>query len=279
MTETVTFTTPPTGSEAPKVEEKQEQQVQQQQSGDRPQWLPENMKSGEDLAKAFADTQAALTKANQELAKLKKPVDTKPDDKKTDDKPTDKKPGDLEIKDDEGKDGEEKDAPAIDFAPYQQEFAETGDVTTESREKIAESLKSIFGDNAKAVVDDYVEGAKNRVGNYNTQLKNIAGGDEGYSSLVTWAKDNLPAEEKTAFNKAVNSGDFHAASFAVSALKGKYEAANGKPPKLLSGDGSPTDAGGFKSLHEMKTAMSDPRYQTDPDYRDSVVKRAAISNI
>lgn len=273
MTDTVTFQSPPTGTEAPAAPAPKPATA----SGDRPAWLPENFATPEDFAKSFADTKAELTRVQQELAKLKKPAEQSVE------KPAEK-PGDktaegknLEI-DEQTKDELEK-AAGIDFAPYQQEFVETGDVSQESRAKIAESLKSIFGDDAPGIVNDYIEGAKNRLANTTSQLKAIAGGDEGYAAMVNWAKDNLSPEEKAAFNRQVNSGDFHAASFAVQGLKMKYDGAVGRAPRLINGDGPATPAAPFRSLHDLKQAIADPRYKTDPDYRAAVEKRAALSNI
>lgn len=280
MTETVSFQTQPTGPEAPQAtgpEGVQQNQQQQQQPQERPAWLPENFKTVEDYAKALADTQAALTRTTQELAAIKKgkqpTAEKKPDDKSL------KTPEGKELEVPEEDQDNQQQPVEIDFAPYQEEFTKTGDVSEESRVKIAESLKGMFGENARAVVDDYIEGAKYRVTNTTTQLKAIAGGDEGYARMVMWAKDNLSKEEVATFNRQVNSGDFHAASFAVHALSARYTAANGKAPNLLNGDGGPSDSSaGFKSLYEMTQAQRDPRYKSDPDYRKMVEQKAARSN-
>lgn len=271
---TVVFQSEPTGQEAPAAAETQN--TPPSASGERPSWLPQDFTGTPEeyvasLVKSQADTKAELTRAQQELAKYQKPADEKkPDEAK------DEKKDDLEIEDEPKK--EEGPAP-VDFAPYTQEFNETGDVSQESRAKIIDSLKGVFGDNTEGIVNDYIEGAKNRVSNTTSQIKGVAGGDEGYAQMVAWASENLSADEKAAYNRAVNSGDFHTASFAVQGLKSKYEAANGKSPKLINGDNGPASSGGFKSLHELKTAIADPRYKTDPDYRKSVEARAAKSNI
>jgi len=276
MVDTVSFQSEQTGQEAPKAPENNTPAAA---SGNRPAWLPEDFKGTPEeyvasLTKSRDDTKAELTRLQQEVAKTKKP--------KEDGKPAgEEKPkeGDLEVKEDDETDGENTPPPSIDFTPYQQEFETTGDVSAESRTKIAESLKSVFGENAETVVNEYIDGAKTRLTNTASQIKAIAGGDKGYAELTAWAKDNLSPAEKAAYNRAVNGGDFHAASFAVQGLMAKYQQVNGKAPNLIQGDNSVIEAGGFKSLNEMKLAIADPRYKTDPDYRKSVEQRAAKSNI
>lgn len=274
-TNTVSFQTPPTTVEPPAPETPAT-------PADRPAWLPEQFKSVEDYAKALGDTKAELTRTQQELSKLKKPADGQPQEgaPKADEKPVDP----LTIKD-EPKEGEDKavddaaKAAGVDLEPYRNEFLTTGDVAEENRVAIADKLKSILGEEARVYVDEYIEGKKAAAHNARSQIVGVAGGEEGYASLVQWAAKNLPEQERAVYNAQVTSGDFHTTMFAVQALKARYEAVNGKAPKLISGDGPAANEGGFKSLHEMKQAIADPRYHTDPDYRASVAKRLAKSNI
>lgn len=293
MTNTVTFTPAPTGPDAP-VENVQQRQPQPQGAevaAERPAWLPPNFQTVEDYAKSLGETQAELTRAKQELAQLKKqsqpadPAAQTPQDGNT--PPADKKPDTtgktpegkrLEVGEEEG--GEVEQITPDAFAEYEQEFITTGDVSEGGREKIAKhpALKA-FGEHARSLVDDYIEGAKTRVANTTAQLKAIAGGEQGYSEMIQWARTNLPKAEIEAFNRQVNSGDFHAASFAINALKAKHVAAVGKAPNLVTGDNVEVSTTGFASLHAMKEAMKDPRYETDPDYRKMVEQRVRISNI
>jgi len=280
MTETVTFQSEQTGQEAPKAPENKTPAAA---SGERPAWLPEQFKTVEDFVKSANETKAELTRLQQQVAKGK-PAEGEQTTGESKDGQQPPKDGlgieESTSKEGEKKGGEEKKPPLnIDFAPYQQEFTETGDVSPENRAKIAEQLKSIFGENAEGIVNDYIDGAKTRLANTTSQLKAIAGGDEGYAAMQAWAKDNLTPAEKEAYNRAVHSGDFHAASFAVQGLAAKFQAANGKAPSLIQGNNTPTGGETFKSLHEMKQAIADPRYKTDPDYRKQVEQKAMRSNI
>lgn len=273
MPETVTFQAPPTGADAPPAADPKTQVAE------RPEWLPSNFNTAEDLVKSFDETKAALTRAQQELAKVKGTPPAEPP--KPEDAPADKKPeeGGLEVPEDDKKSLEEQAKAAMDFTPFTEEFNSTGDVAPESRKKIVEGLKGVFGEHTEAIVNDYIEGSKSRAQNAQSEIKKLAGGDDGYATMVGWAAGNLTPEEKAAFNKAVNSGDFHTASFAVTGLRAKYEAANGKPPRLLDGGGGvPSSSGAFANIYEMVAAQRDPRYGKDPNYTKSVEERVRKSN-
>lgn len=282
MTEKVEFQSDQTGKDAPAAPPADKTPAGAA-PGERPAWLPADFKGTPDeyvasLAKSQADTKAELTRAQQELAKGKKPAeDKKPTTEVSDKKPGSDKAGDLEVPE-EGKD-EGKTPDGVDFAPYTDEFNRTGDVSQESRGKIAESLKGILGEHAAEVVNDYIDGRKAHRDNSTSQIKAIAGGDQGYAEMVGWAKTNLSAEERGAFNKAVNSGDFHSASLAVQGLKSKFDASNGKTPSLVTGDNNILGQGGFTSVHQLVEAQRDPRYGKDPDYTKQVQDKLSRSNI
>lgn len=266
MVDRVDFPTEPAPSEAPAP------------SSDRPDWLPPEFNSVDDFTKSYAATKAELTRKSQELAALRKEPEPAPAAAEAPEEEPQPKPEDaLKIED------KPQEAPAapVDFAPYQQEFASTGDVSEDSRAKIADGLKGLFGDNARSVVDDYIETQKVRRQTFQNELLSAAGGQERYTEMVTWAKDSLSQAEKDAFNRQIDSGDFHAAKFAIEGLRAKYEKANGAPPKLVSGDNTfaPGTGGAFTSVQDLRKAIADPRYKTDPTYRKDVERRVALSNL
>lgn len=283
MVDRVDFTPDPAAPAAPEP-------VVENQGADRPAWLPAEFKTVEDFTQSYAATKAELTRKSQELASLRKEPSTTEDppaDPPKDPKPTPPKTAEgkqLEIEDTPIED--KAPAPSMeDFMPYQQEFISTGDVVPENREKIAEKLKPMFGDMALAVVNDYIEGSKVRRDNTTRELMDTAGGAEQYQSMMAWAKDNLSAAEKEAYNKQVNSGDVHSAKFAIEGLRAKFEKVNGREPTLLTGDPSALSSttAPFKSLQDMTAAMKDPRYKLNnaegAAYRKQVQQRVAISNI
>ena len=133
---------------------------------------------------------------------------------------------------------------------------------------------------ARAIVDQYIEGQKAVVGNDMAMYMQTAGGEENYQAMVAWASTTLPPAEIAAINTQLDSTDRTAVTFAITGLKAKYEAANGKQPSILTGNsGGVSSVAGFKSVAEMTAAMADPRYKKDPAYREAVKARIAAGNV
>jgi hypothetical protein len=289
LTTTIEYKTPATGSENPTGEINKEQGNKpadtgtENKGGERPSWLPAEFKGTADeyvasLTKSQNDTKAALTQAQQELAKLKKPEG----EKKPEDNTGEKKPDGEESAEDQIRKAAEEQG--IDNAPYQKEFDETGDLSPEAREKAAKEygplIKKMFGADADPadVVNRWIEGQKASGNNYKAEVFKAAGGEDSYGEMLAWAKENYSDADKAIFNKAVNGGDLNAAKQAVDGLNARYSKANGKEPKLLGGDNHGTTESGFKSAYEMQKAIADPRYEKDPVYRKSVEQRVGKSN-
>ena len=65
-----------------------------------------------------------------------------------------------------------------------------------------------------------------------TQLKDIAGGDDGYNSMMGWAKDSLQKSEIDMYDAVMEKGDPLACFFAVQALKYRYDDASGRDGQM-----------------------------------------------
>ena len=111
-----------------------------------------------------------------------------------------------------------------------------------------------------------------------TNLRNAVGGDEKYNEMIGWASENLTAQEIELYDSVMGRGDPAAAYFAVQALAYRYQDANGVEGNLVQGK-SPSTPGGFRSQAELVQAMSDPRYDSDPAYRQDVTRKLERSNI
>ena len=261
MTDSVTFVAPETGPNA--------SQTTPAVDPNRPEWLPSNFKTVEDFVKSNGELQAEFTRTRQELAKLKgEPDPTTPPA----DPPTTPPADDPATK--------AADAAGFDLAPYSTEYESNGDVSEESRVKIADGLKHALGADARAIVDQYIEGQKAVVGNDMAMYMQTAGGEENYQAMVAWASTTLPPAEIAAINAQLDSTDRTAVTFAITGLKAKYEAANGKQPSILTGkSGGVSTTVGFKSVAEMTEAMSGPRYKKDPAYREYVKARIAAGEV
>ena len=110
-------------------------------------------------------------------------------------------------------------------------------------------------------------------------IKNSVGGDTEYNNIVTWAGQNLDAKSISAFDNIVESGNTDAIKLAISGLKSQYENANGYEGRMLTGKAAKTSGDSFRSQAELVEAMSDPRYDNDPAYRQDIIAKLDRSDL
>ena len=113
---------------------------------------------------------------------------------------------------------------------------------------------------------------------YANSLKSAVGGEKQYNEMLGWAGQNLTNEEIEAYDSIMDKGDPAAAYWAVQALSYRYRDANGVEGDLVQGK-SPGAGGTFRSQAEVVQAMSDPRYDSDPAYRQDVMRKLERSNV
>ena len=142
---------------------------------------------------------------------------------------------------------------------------------------------------SKEIIDNYLEGVKGNLGMNpeNTtpvlsdaevkDLKNIAGGERGYEQLMNWAGNNLSEQDAKNYDDVLATGNKAAISFAVKALMGQYEDANGRDSNIVTGKQSSTE--NYRSMAEVVRDMNKPEYRTDEAFRDDVIRKLAQSNI
>ena len=112
-----------------------------------------------------------------------------------------------------------------------------------------------------------------------SDLRGIAGGDDEYGSMMLWAADNLTQKEIDRYDSVMDTGDKNAMTFAVEALFSRYQDAVGVDGQLLTGKAASSAKDIFRSQAEVVRAMSDPRYDTDPAYRQDVFAKLERSNL
>ena len=111
------------------------------------------------------------------------------------------------------------------------------------------------------------------------ELKSLAGGEEGYDRMLRWANDNLNKKEIEMFDTVMEQGNPLAAFFAVRSLAYRYDdAVVGVEGKMVTGT-TPKTQDGFRSQQEVVQAMSDPRYEDDPAYRQDVMEKLRRSKV
>lgn len=111
------------------------------------------------------------------------------------------------------------------------------------------------------------------------QLFEMVGGEKAYQSMISWAGQNLSQEEIQMYDSVMGRGDPNAIFFAVQALNSKYTEAVGNDGQLLTGRSGNDSVVAFRSQAELVQAMSDPRYDSDPAYRQDVMRKLENSDL
>lgn len=162
----------------------------------------------------------------------------------------------------------------LDFTKFEREYIANGDLSESSYKELEKAGIT------KKHVEAYLRGNEALMQQTITEITDMAGGMEGYRSVIQWAADNLPEEEITAYNEAMNSGNKPLIKMAVSGLVSRYRASEGSEPELVKGRAPAANSGagaGFASKEEMIAAMSDPRYGKDSAYTRVVERKTGAS--
>jgi len=105
-------------------------------------------------------------------------------------------------------------------------------------------------------------------------LYDVVGGQEQYTQMIQWAAENVPMDMIKAYDGVMQKGDPNACFFAVQALAFRMAEMEGwNPQDFLSGGNVYDTADVFQSQAQVVEAMSDPRYDRDPAYRQEVMNK------
>lgn len=110
-------------------------------------------------------------------------------------------------------------------------------------------------------------------------LQDMAGGKDGYESMLKWAANTLQQKEIDMYDAVMEQGNPNAVYFAVQALVARYNDATGTDGKLLTGKSSTETTSAFRSQAELVAAMNDPRYENDEAYRADLLAKLDRSDI
>lgn len=229
------------GKETPAVEPKTEAEG----TPERPEWLPAEFETPEDMAKAYA-----AQKANANEDGEASPADA---DKAAE--------GIVE-------------AAGLDMNALGQKINVNGDLDESDYEALAKQGVS------REMVQQYVAGQMAMTDKLVSELHQQVGGMEQFEALIEWAGENLSDAEIDAFNETVDTGTPAALKLALSGLQARKATSVGSTPNLVGGKRGSTESGDvFRSRSEMTAAMADPRYGSDPAYRADVVAKLGRSKI
>lgn len=234
---------------------------QQRDENDDAALIGGKFKSQEDLLKAYEELQKKLGSKDTE----------------EDEEPAEEQEESSEEAPEE-EEGELTETEAV-FAKAAEIYAEKGELNEETIEELS---KMDSKDLVKAYVEFYSKNQQQQqqaqvTSQQQAEILQSVGGEKAYAEMVEWAGQNLPPEDVAQYNEVVNSGNIAAVKFAVQALKGRYAAEVGNEAPLVTGKKAASRVKPFRSNAELARAISDPRYSTDPAYRQDVEERLARS--
>ncbi len=214
-------------------------------------------KSQDDLLKAYKELEAKLGKDAPEEGE--EPSEEEPE--ATEEEPV-----------------EEESSPEV-FNTAATQYAEKGELTPEVIEELSkmdtkdliQQYMEFYTKTSKEVQQKTVDAEAER------SILDSVGGQESYQQMVSWASQNLDPAEVASYNEVTNSGNLPAIKFAVEALANRYKAAEGYEAPLVTGKRAQAEEKGFRSHAELSRAIADPRYNSDPAYRNDVEARLARS--
>ena len=248
--------------EIKEAETTSEKPVEEKQSTQSVEGLPEKFKSVEEMAKSYSELEKKLGEQSQP----KPEVDPVSATTLKGEKPKVEE-SKLEIAENAVENA------GLDFNTLAQEYADNGQLGEQSYKALEDSGIP------KEYVDQFIAGQKAIGEQQTSNVKSMVGGEEAYNEMASWASKNMSDCQKKAYNTAVNSADMDTVKLAVDGLRAKYQAANGTEPNLEQGKATPVAEQGYASWAEVTEAMADPRYAKDPAYHAAVKAKIANSEI
>tara|TARA_R100001082_G_C4323848_1_gene142375 strand:- start:50 stop:877 length:828 start_codon:yes stop_codon:yes gene_type:complete len=273
MAETLTFdnTTEQTSADNLTSEEQESLQLGEQIQEQESQLLAGKYENAQQLEKAYIELQKKLGSEDKE--------DTSEEEQS--EEPDEKEESDNEFPEE--------------FKPHletlksaTEEFQENGKLSEETLDKFNEmsskELMQVYFSMYDAAKDagvnvgeapgfDLTESDVNKI-------QNSVGGESKYNQLLGWANENMAEDSLKSFDRLISKGDAGAIQMAIDGIKAQYDYANGYEGRMLTG--KPPKGGSddvYRSQAEVVAAMSDPKYDIDPAYRQDVVDKLARSDV
>ena len=247
----------------------------------------DSLKVGEEITEAQDQLLAGKYKTAEELEKAYGELQKKLGEKDTEDSET---AGDTEDSTESKEETEEKEeakekSPAVELineaaAEYWDNDQKLSSETIEKFSSLSTTqLLNAYLEVQKGATNEQQPSTPDLTENDINVVKNSVGGDAEYGKIVSWAKDNMSDKESAAFDDLVSTGNVGAIALAAQGLQAKYNDANGYEGRMLSGKAPKTSEDTFRSQAELVRAMSDPRYDDDPAYRQDVIAKLDRSDV
>ena len=254
-----TLTYDPTPADQPEFNESEQEAlaIGEQAVADQQRMYADKFKDAEALEQAYIELQKKLGEPNAE----------------------------QEVRDEESSDAEEEvneeeENPIYDLLneASNQFYNNDGQISEEVLEELAkldsDDLISAYitmqGERSESV--DFTDADVNNI-------YNVAGGEDAYNNLTEWAQENVNEEYVDAFNSLVEEGNLPMVQLAVAGLQAEFERNNGYEGEMLTGRAAQSQPDVFRSQAEVVAAMQDPRYDSDPAYRQDVFAKLENSDL
>ena len=254
-----TLTYDPTPADQPEFNEAEQEalQIGEQADAEQNQMLAGKFKDAEALEQAYIELQKKLGEGNEDGT-------------------------------DEVREQEEAPEEEVEVSAAQQAVLDASAEYYNNEGKLSdETISKLTAMDSKELVAAYLEAQANTPTQQAVELtdadtaaiQEVAGGPKAYTELMDWAGKNLSDDVVEGFDSLVDGGNPRAIQLAVRGLMAEYEAQNGMEGQMLTGKAAPGKQDVFRSQAEVVEAMSDPRYDRDPAYRQDVFDRLNRSNI
>jgi len=257
--------------------------------------LPGNFKDFGDYFDSLKEAQGQYTEARQELAKMRadeaaRLATGEPEAEVAEGEAAEGElPETLEIKEPEAEataEGEEGDYEVYEVGMTEEEgmawtgeYMETGTLTEETMGAILQSFPGATED----MVLTYMAGLKAAETASMESSAAAVGGVDNLNNILSWAGENLSADERAAANAAL-SGPM--ASYTLRGLQAQYEAAMSQtrtatepsqiPGRVASAAAAQTIQA-YSSPAEMNADMANPEYRTNPAFAQQVQQRLSMT--
>lgn len=169
-------------------------------------------------------------------------------------------------------DNNEQQPQTIDVAKYGKEFVDNGSLSEASYDELAKMGFS------KQDVDTYIATRQQMGTTFSESIYSKAGGQEGYTELVTWAADNLSPQMINEYNDALANLDTKRATELVEFMQFRKGESQPQQPRRL--EGTADGVGGvqpFTDKNDWQKAMTNRLYGKDPKYTKMVDARYLTS--
>ena len=246
----------------------------------------ESLKVGEELQEQQEQLLAGKYKDAEELEKAYVELQKKIGEKSSEDSKDSGEPNDSTDTEETSEEEKETEENSEAVTIINEAAAEYWD---NDKELSTETLDKLNSMSSKDLLNAYLEVQKNQpqaeeaeVPDLNesdiNSVRDTVGGESEYNKIIQWASTNLPENDVKSFDDLISTGNVGAIKLAVNGLKAQYDDANGYEGRMLTGKSPKTSGDVFRSQAELVSAMSDPRYDNDPAYRQDVINKLERSD-